>query len=246
MSAHFFTGWTSQFGAGGFRDSCVGRLIHGASLERARARFQEWLLQVRQGDPPADPKIEKIVAAPVLEHLFTEQGPVPIDWAQMCEEAARAAEAGSEDAFEQGCWADCDGLVDPDHLSPDLEALRNGLPEEVRSGLNWSVDKQYYQIVSVLSPPPAPQEEPDFEEPSPEDLLGSGEGASDPEVLHREERVSDFPEMANKEAAVVVRARNSVVAAWLWRRAAGATGLARNRIRVDPWCGAEGLESQPS
>ena len=39
-----------------------------------------------------------------------------------------------------------------------------------------------------------------------------------------------------KELAVVVRARNSIVAAWLWRRNAD-TSLGGNAIRVDAMCG---------
>jgi len=42
----------------------------------------------------------------------------------------------------------------------------------------------------------------------------------------------------DKEAAALIEARNSVVAAWLWRRFAADTPLAANHIRIDPWCGA--------
>jgi hypothetical protein len=244
MSAYLFTGWTSQFNAGRLSDSCVSLVIYGGHAEHARARFKEWLLRASQGEDPVPTKIEKIVSTAVLEHLFTEQGPVPMDWPQVLEAAARASEAGSEDAFEQGCWADCNGLVDPGRLSPDLESLRGGLPEDVRSGLNWSAEKQHFQIVSVLSPPVPPPPEEDFNDPNPADLPAIQAEVEVGEGFHLNDRAAAFPELVSKETAVVVRARNSLVAAWLWRRAAATTRLARNSIRVDPWCGAEGLPEE--
>jgi hypothetical protein len=57
------------------------------------------------------------------------------------------------------------------------------------------------------------------------------------------ELLADFPQLANKEAAALVRARNSAVAAWLWQKYAAATRLAGNQVRIDPWCGVLGLEA---
>ncbi len=51
-----------------------------------------------------------------------------------------------------------------------------------------------------------------------------------------------FPELVDKEVAVLIQARNSAVAVWLWRRYAASTRLSGNQIRIDPWCGALGLE----
>jgi hypothetical protein len=42
--------------------------------------------------------------------------------------------------------------------------------------------------------------------------------------------------MRDKEAAALVEARNSVVAAWLWRKYAANTRLAPNEIQIDPCC----------
>jgi hypothetical protein len=42
--------------------------------------------------------------------------------------------------------------------------------------------------------------------------------------------------MRDKEAAALVEARNSVVAAWLWRQFAANTPLASNEILVNPCC----------
>mgnify|MGYP001091560593 CR=1 FL=1 len=54
----------------------------------------------------------------------------------------------------------------------------------------------------------------------------------------------EFPELAEREATAVIRARNAVVAAWLWRRYAAETPLAQNPIRVDSWCNAVGSEKE--
>jgi hypothetical protein len=51
-----------------------------------------------------------------------------------------------------------------------------------------------------------------------------------------DEAVAHLPEMREKEAAALVEARNSVVAAWLWRKFAANTRLASNEILVNPCC----------
>ena len=60
-----------------------------------------------------------------------------------------------------------------------------------------------------------------------------GEGNSRP-IL--DEAVTPVPEMKEKEAAALVEARNSVVAAWLWRKFAATTHLAENEIVLNPCC----------
>jgi hypothetical protein len=42
--------------------------------------------------------------------------------------------------------------------------------------------------------------------------------------------------MRDKEAAALVQARNSVVAAWLWRKFAADTKFAPNEISINPCC----------
>jgi hypothetical protein len=48
--------------------------------------------------------------------------------------------------------------------------------------------------------------------------------------------VAALPELRDKEVAALVEARNSVVAAWLWRKFAANTRLAPNEIQIDPCC----------
>jgi hypothetical protein len=246
MSAYLFTGWTSHFKAGQFGNSCVSLITYGSSLERANAYFSQWLIAAHHKEDPVPAKIEQVVVAPLLEQLLTEEGPFPIDWVQVCEEAARTSETGAEEAFEQGHWADCDALVSPDNLSPDINSLRDGLPEDINSGLNWSGEKQYIFLVSVLSQPQPQSQAEDLEDP---DLAEEDPDLRDDDDLtafRLNDRAVAFPELAAKDAAFIVRARNSTVAAWLYRKHTAATPLARNRIRVGHWCGAEKIDEAPS
>ncbi|HWI56764.1 MAG TPA: hypothetical protein VNZ22_06030, partial [Bacillota bacterium] len=105
--------------------------------------------------------------------------------------------------------------------------------------LNWSPDKTYFFLISVLSPPGAPAEV--AEEPNEDRQPGEERVHDEADGDESSEWVSDqpqaaFPQLVEKELAVVVRARNSVVAAWLWRRYAASTPLARNAIRIDALC----------
>ena len=51
-----------------------------------------------------------------------------------------------------------------------------------------------------------------------------------------DEVVALSPEMREKEAVVLVEARNSVVAGWLWRKFSADTPLAQNEIHVSQCC----------
>jgi hypothetical protein len=121
--------------------------------------------------------------------------------------------------------------------------LRESLPEEIRSGLNWSPDKNFLFLLSVLSPTP-PRDEPKYEMEA--DVSNAAEWpVENPEAsdgIEPGKENTNFPELADKEAAV--QARNSVVAAWLWRKSAANTRLAWNAIRIDPWCGVIGIDDE--
>ena len=177
------------------------------------------------------------MGTPLQDQLLTENGPVAInwkavgeeDWGAVGKEVRRGFETSAEDCAEAGYWADGNELVNPARLSPTLQSLQQELPEEIRSSLNWSAEKAYLFLVSVLSPP-APPQEPDEE--------WEEENPARAEERRLQARQAAFPELAAKELAVLAPARNSVVAAWLWRRHAAGTPLAGHAIRVDAWCGA--------
>jgi hypothetical protein len=137
---------------------------------------------------------------------------------------------------------DVDQVVRPGKLSFSAGTLPSDVPEDIRSGLNWSSDKKFLFLLSVLSPPAPPAEPAD--EPETENsgsVESSDEGTAEAEPIRMGELCATFPQALDKEAAGLIQARNSVVAAWLWRRYAANTPLAANAIRIDPWCGVINL-----
>jgi hypothetical protein len=244
MKAHLFSGLYSFFARGHFTDGCSTFIIYGGDEESAWNVFQQGLLRSDNKEEPNLTKVEKIVGAPVLEQLLTETGYEPINWPNMEATIAQSLENADTEEAGQGYWVDPNECFGSGVLPANLESLQNTLPDELRSGLNWNVDKTYFFVVTVLSPPAL--------EPDIADWTGnedaSGGDAEDPEMQHAAElslrqRLAPFPEMADKELAVLARARNSVVAAWLWKKYALTTPLAQNRIRIDSWCGAASLEA---
>jgi hypothetical protein len=243
MNGYFFTASvTRSQHLGPERTVCTCSIVCADNADAARKRFEELLRAQPEGEIPTRTQINKLVAAQFVEQLLTETGFVPMDWARIAREAQANLESISADDFEQGYWVDVNAVLQP---SSDIEALRADLPEDIGSGLNWAGDKQFLFLLSVLSPPPpAPPES--WEEPEAgaaeagqpaEETAGeSAFGLVDPEA--------DFPELAAKEAAALIRARNSAVAAWLWRKYAAETELAGNPIRIDPWFGVMGPEAK--
>ena len=90
---------------------------------------------------PQEMRINKIFCTPFLEQMLTETGNVPIDWPQLANRAFAEQAANPIDDFEQGYWLDVNTTIRP---GPGIEALRQELPEDIRSGLNWSSDKQFF------------------------------------------------------------------------------------------------------
>ncbi len=210
-------------------DSHSSLIVYGGTEAAAREAFEGWLLKVYAGEAPESTKITGVVAAPVLDELLTENGSVPMDWPRVSEEAQHGLEAGAGGDFEQGYWVDCEQVVRPRRLGPNIESLQRELPEEVRSGLNWSTDKNYLFLISVLKPPAA---QPEFVEEDTDVLPEEGADA-----LFGDHSPEDV-RLAEIELAVLVRGRNSAIAAWLWWRSTAAASLADNAIQIEPWCGS--------
>ncbi len=183
-----------------------------------------------------------MTAAQFVDELLTETESVPTDWQKIAQQAQTDLESTAADEAEQGYWLDVNGVIPS---SATLEDLRRELPEDISSGLNWAAEKQFFFLFSVLSPPPPPASE-EWEEPeggNKEDAPGSEEGAEEPDS-GLAEALAEFPQLADKEAAALVRARKSAVAAWLWQKYADETRLAGNQVRIDPWCGVMGVEAK--
>jgi hypothetical protein len=222
-------------------DSCASQIVLGNSPDEAQSRFEAWLRTTPEGENPVNIQIRKIAAAQFVDQLFTESGGAPIDWPKIQKLVESQLESTSADDFEQGYWVDVDQIVRPEKLSFSAGTLQSDVPEDIRSGLNWLSDKKFLFILSVLSPPAPPAEpvdEPEMDVPDSDE--SQDESPEEPKPIGIGELYGTFPQALDKEAAALIQARNSVVAAWLWRRYAANTRLAANSIRIDPWCGAIG------
>src|SRR6185369_1496173 len=236
MNSYFFTGWVTRWHQGRFIDGCVSLIVYGADAEAAEKNFEQWLLSANGEGSPVPVKVEKIVGAPVLDQLFTETGYLPIDWKQIGEEMCKTLEAAEGDDMAQGYWVDCNQWPQPHQISATIESLQAELPEDIRSGLNWSPEHTFFFLISVLSPPPA---QPQFPEEDLDETHSTAHGGAAQEDQDEQQGLesveepapSPFPEIVDKELAVLVRARNSVVAAWLWKKYSASTPLAGHAIR---------------
>lgn len=177
-----------------------------------------------------------MVAAQFVDQLLTESGGQPLDWPRISRQVNDLLQSTPVNDFEQGYWVDINQAVPPGKISFDVGSLKRDLPEDIRSGLNWSLDKKFFFLVSVLSPRPLPAiPADDFESDAP-----GGADADDEDVEDKDPDLDGFvatlPEMRDKKEAALVEARNSVVAAWLWRKYAADTRLAQNEIQITPCC----------
>jgi hypothetical protein len=223
-------------------DSSITQIVFGDSPDEAQKEFEAWSRRQPEGENPADIAIRKIAAAQFADQLLTESGSAPLDWPAILKQAEAQLESTPVDDFEQGYWVDVDQVVRPEKLSFSAGTLQSDVPEDIRTGLNWLSDKKFLFMLSVLSPfvpPPEPVDEPETEDADAAESSGENPGKS--EHIGLGELFELFPQALDKEAAALIQARNSVVAAWLWRRYAANTPLATNAIRIDPWCGAINL-----
>jgi hypothetical protein len=233
MKAFLFTGLASQYFRGQIVDSCSSLILYGADEDAAWKKFEEMLSATGVGEEnPTPAKIVQMNGAPMLDQLLAEAGPQPIDWPALSAEILANLEVTAPDDQEHGYWVECDPLVRPGKAAADVEALRSTLPEDVRSGLNWSAEKTYFFLISVLAPPQPRNPELDAAEDRELEAIAASQGAAEELRL----QLLAFPQLANKSLAVIIKARNSAVAAWLWRKFSAETELAKNSIRADAVC----------
>jgi len=217
-------------------DSCASAIIYGSDTQQAQKRFEAWCRRTSEGENPIEMEIKKVVAAQFVDELLTESGGRPLDWPQISRQVNDILQATPVDDFEQGYWVDLNQAMPPGKISFDIESLKRDLPEDIRSGLNWSPDKQFFFLVSVLTPRPSPANPPDELQYDPRISGDAADENPDDEKPDLDANVAALPEMRDKEAAALVEARNSAVAAWLWRKFAAGTRLASNEIQIDPCC----------
>jgi hypothetical protein len=228
-------------------------IVYGADATKAQQFFEDWCQRSqRSGEAPIQTEIKKIVGAALIDKILGESEAEPLDWAQIeqrlvaslgaVDEAANGDEELTPQDEGEGFWVDVEHTVPAKSATLDLESLKAGLPEEIRSALNWSPDKRFLFLLSALAPVPVPT--PQYEE---FDELESGnaedqqerQGDSGPDL---DDSIGLLPHMREKDAAALIEARNSVVATWLWRKFAAGTALESKEILVTPCCGITSAE----
>ena len=221
-------------------DDISSLIILAENAAAAQERFEDILQYQPEDQPPLQTKVRKIAAAQLAEHLITESGEAPLDWDEIYKQIGSQVQSEPVDDFEQGYWLDVEIAVPRKPLAPDVEGLQQILSAEDRTGLNWSADKQFYYLLTALSLSQAPTtvpEEPDLQPKTP-DSEEADAGLPGP--------LEVYPQAADKEAVALIQARNSAVAAWLWRRFVAGAPIAANPIRIDPWCPVVGGEAEES
>jgi hypothetical protein len=217
-------------------DYCKSAIIYGSDAQLAQKQFEAWCRKAPEGENPPDLEIKKLVAAQLVDELITESGGKPLDWPELSQQINDLMQATPADDFEQGYWVDIGQALPPGKISFDIDCLKRDLPEDIRSGLNWSPDKKFFFLISVLSPyvpPPDPFNEPEPDETNPGEASDENTEDNKPDL---DGFIASLPDMRDMEAAALVEARNSVVAAWLWRKFAASTKLATNEINITPCC----------
>lgn len=214
--------------------AALSALVYGGTADEAQKRFEEWCHLSPEGPHPLETEIHQIVGAQFIDQLLTESGTEPSDWPAISGQVTEMVLGSALDDFEQGYWVDTNQEVPPEAATVGLERLKEALPEDIRSGLNWSPEKQFFFLVTVLAPPLPPPELRDEVESEP------GPGGEASEEAGGDESspgaVDTLAEIRELCGAALVRARNSAVAAWLWRKYAAGTPLATNDIAVGQVC----------
>ena len=215
-------------------DSALSAIVYGGDAQQAQKRFEAWCHLSPEGPHPLETQLGKIVGAEIIDQMLTEAGSQKVDWPELSRRVADMVLASAVDDFEQGYWVDANQVVPPASTRLDADALKRELAEDVRSGVNWAPDKKFFFLVSVLGPPrPPPELRDEFELESPGADATTDESGGESESDEGSDAASELRDL---EAAAVVEARNSVVAAWLWRKYAATTPLASNEIHVGQVC----------
>jgi hypothetical protein len=174
-------------------------IVYGGDLDASQKTFEAWCKRPREGEEPPELEFKRIVRAEFVDQLLSEAGSQPLDWQQIEARSIVLTRAGVDPEHEEpaalddlgeGYWVDVNELVPPQSASLELEALRSGLPEDIRAGLNWSVDKKFLFLVSSLCARPIAIG--DIEAPEQIEPRGIDEPAGTPQPL-LEEFVASLP-----------------------------------------------------
>ena len=224
-------------------DGCTSMIVPGDNPDEAKEKFDAWLHTQPEGENPMEIEVKRVTAVQFVDKLLTESGSEPLDLPEISKQPQAQLESAAVDDFEQGYWLDVEPVVRSGNSSLSIGALQQSLPEDISTGLNWSADKQFFYLLTAFSsttPSSGIAEFMERQATEPDETPEENPDSTDAEELQR--LLAMYPQAADKEAAALIQARNSAVAAWLWRRFAANTRLAANPIRIDPWCGAIGVE----
>lgn len=222
-------------------DSSLSLIVIAEDSLQAQALFEDCIHEQAPGEEPMQIEIKKICRAQFLDQLLTENGSESLDWQRVREKVTAQAQSTPADSVEPGYWVDVNQGVLAGKLSLSIDGLRRDLPQDLGADLNWSAEKQFLCILSIFSaPPPVHTQKPEDGNSSPLAEV-QDEIAQDSNTIELRELYEIYPQARDKDAAALIQARNSIVAAWLWRRYSAATHLAVNPIRIDPMCGMLGL-----
>lgn len=224
----------------------VSMAVCAHSEESAQKQFGDYVRSQPKGENPREAKIHDLAAAEFIPELLTETGGFPLDWPQISQQMRTDAESATGEYLEQGgYWLDEASLNNISGSYPSWEGLRHTLPEDIRSGLNWSDQKQFFFLFCVQRLASLEGETVDNRLPNIENGIGNDSGSADgtpvPTEFGRNFISTDCPSRPSVQSAVLVRARNAAVGAWLWRRHASNSKLTENRIVIEQ-CGILGAD----
>jgi len=230
MNSYLFNAWLVEIspliirGKSGDRkilspfDRFENLIVNAENEESARNILNDYLTKIHASNSVHSRQIRKIFCAPILNNIFTEEGPMPLDWEKVSQQMLNLPDTQSHDP---GYWLDVNDLVKP---NLNFGSFFRSIPDDLRRGLNWTDDKQFVFLLNVLS----------REDPQMTDKPLAGLDLEEPTLEELRAQQAICPQLGQKELVVVIRARNSAVAGWLWRNHAVSTPLAANAIRTDP------------
>ena len=115
-------------------DASSDAIVFSGSPDEAQRLFESELSKQPEGENPREITMRKVSVAPIVGHLLTESGTVPLNWARVLEKADSLLQSTPVDDFDQGYWVDVDQVVPSDKKSFSVGTLESDVPAEVRSG----------------------------------------------------------------------------------------------------------------
>ncbi len=133
-------------------DGCTSTIALGDNPGEAGEKFDAWLHAQPEGENPMEIEVKRVTAAQFVDKLLTESGSEPLDPPEISKQMQAQLESAAVDDFEQGYWLDVEPVVRPEHPSLSIGALQQSLPDDIRTGLNWSAERQFFYLLTAIQP----------------------------------------------------------------------------------------------